>query len=117
MKELIDGGYLYLGMPPLFGIFPKGGKKNPSWAYSEEERDKYTEKLKDPRIVRYKGLGEMNPETLWETTLDPERRTLLRVNSEDFFEAASHFEGLMGSDPSTRGQLIREYASLTEVDV
>lgn len=116
MKELIEHGKLYLGMPPLFGIFPKGGKK-PIWAYSEKERDQATAKLKSPRIVRYKGLGEMNPDTLWETTLDPERRTLLRVTTEDFFEAESHFEGLMGSDPSTRGQLIREYASLTEVDI
>ena len=109
MRPLIDEGYLYIGMPPLFGVFPKGGKKV-HWAFSDLERDKIIKKhkLTNPRIVRYKGLGEMNPETLWETTLDPETRTLLRIGADDVEMVTEHFEALMGSDPSTRYQLIQK---------
>jgi len=136
MKPLIDEGCLYIGKPPLFGVFPKGGaksqddakakkkaggkmKKGPFWAYSDEELEKIIkkEKLNSPRIVRYKGLGEMNPGTLWDTTLDPESRTILRVSADDEALVMDHLQSLMGSDPSTRYQLIQDYAELIEVDV
>ena len=118
MKPIIDDGNLYLGMPPLFGIFPKGSKKT-HWAYSDLERDKLIKKHKlvNPRIVRYKGLGEMNPSTLWETTLDPETRTVLRVGADDQVLVDEHLQSLMGSDPSTRYQLIQDYAESIELDI
>lgn len=118
MKPVIDDGCLYLGMPPLFGIFPRGSKKA-YWAYSEEERDKLIKKnkLSNPRIVRYKGLGEMNPSTLWETTLDPETRTILRVSAEDEELVGDHLKALMGSDSSMRYNLIQEYAESIELDI
>lgn len=120
LKPLIDEGNLYIGMPPLFGVFPKGSKKGKAyWVYSERERDEIIlkHKLKSPRVVRYKGLGEMNPGTLWETTLDPDKRTLLRVTAADAEEAMEHLQALIGSDPSHRYQLIRQNAERIEVDV
>lgn len=137
MRPLIEGGNLFLGKPPLFGVFPKGadqkgtkatkaGKKKregasttAQWAYSDEELTKVLKesKLSSPRVVRYKGLGEMNPETLWETTLDPKSRTLLRVRVTDESAVKEALQNLMGSDSSTRYRLIQENAELIEVDV
>jgi DNA gyrase subunit B len=71
----------------------------------------------NPRIVRYKGLGEMNPDTLWETTLDPAQRTLLRVGVDDEKSVAEALKALMGSDPATRYQLIVDNADALELDV
>jgi DNA gyrase subunit B len=132
MRELIEEGQLYIGKPPLYGIFGAGekGTKTKSrkkgqlaedviWAYSDNELEKVQSTLKNkkPRIVRYKGLGEMNPETLWSTTLDPEQRTLLQVKMDDFGEVQQAFEKLMGSDSSTRYRLIQDNAEFIEVDV
>lgn len=141
MRPLIDEGALYIGKPPLFGVFPKGGakaqgdseaskvkkskskstkkKKGPFWAYSDAELEAVVkrEKLSNPRIVRYKGLGEMNPGTLWDTTLDPENRTILRVSADDVAMVVDHLQNLMGSDPATRYQLIQDNAESIEVDV
>lgn len=121
MRPLIEEGRLFIGKPPLYGVFPGGakGKNSSYWAYSDKELQSVLKGIKSskPRVVRYKGLGEMNPDTLWETTLDPKKRTLLKVTMDDLKAVKDGFEGLMGSDSSTRYRLIQENSSLLEVDV
>ena len=139
MRPIIEKGALYIGRPPLYGIFSsakaaqekeisggkskkKGGgeaKSGVYWAYSDQELNKTLEKykLKSPRIVRYKGLGEMNPKTLWDTTLDPDSRTLLRITVEEEAVVNQMLNDLMGSDPAPRYRLIRDNAELLDVDV
>ena len=73
--------------------------------------------MKSPKIVRYKGLGEMNPETLWETTLDPDARTILRISADDEQLVSDSLNALMGSDPSMRYRLICDNADRIELDI
>lgn len=112
-KELITGGHVYMGMPPLYKV-QKGN--NVTYAYDDEELARITKGMKGYTLQRYKGLGEMNPEQLWETTLNPENRSLVRVTIEDAADVEHLVTLLMGDKVAPRKEYITEHANFNRVD-
>jgi len=119
MKEMVEHGYVYIAQPPLYLV-----KKNKeqAYAYSEDQRKFLIQKIgggKDDSVTtqRYKGLGEMNADQLWETTMDPSRRTLKRITIESAAEADRIFSMLMGDEVPPRREFIESHARYAKIDV
>ncbi len=114
MRPLVTEGHVYLGMPPLYRVTQKGETR---YAYNDQELDKILSEIKGQyNLQRYKGLGEMNDDQLWETTLNPKSRTLTRVTVEDAAEADEMISLLMGNNADRRKEFINENANFNKVD-
>ncbi len=116
MPELVSEGHVYIAMPPLYKAIPKG-KGEEQYLYDDDALEKYRKTHKNFTLQRYKGLGEMDAQQLWETTLDPERRVMKRVSVEDAMMADRMTELLMGSDVEPRREFIQTHANEAMLDV
>jgi DNA gyrase subunit B len=119
MKELVEQGYVYIAQPPLYLV--KKGKEQ-AYAYNEDQRKALSERLgganpESVNIQRYKGLGEMNAQQLWETTMNPQTRTLKQVTIESAAEADRIFSMLMGDEVAPRREFIESHARYARIDV
>ena len=116
MTKLINAEHLFIAQPPLYRIKTSEGVK---WVYSEQEKDELLKKsnAKKTELQRYKGLGEMTAEQLWETTMNPATRTLLEVNVEDAAKADETFQMLMGDEVPPRKAFIQAHAKNANLDV
>ena len=119
MRDLIDDRKLYIAQPPLYRV--QAGRQKPEWLFSDAELDAFMTKQKEGQkkisVQRYKGLGEMNADQLWETTMDPQARVLWSVDIDDEHAADDLFVKLMGDDPSKRRQFIEQHADMAKIDV
>ncbi|NLD51894.1 MAG: hypothetical protein GX650_03265, partial [Clostridiales bacterium] len=113
MRDLISGGHVYIGMPPLYLVKHSSGS---FYCYDDKELKKVTAGLKNYTIQRYKGLGEMNPEQLWDTTMDPAQRRLMQVTLEDGAQADRLISLLMGDKVEPRREYISKYADFNKPD-
>ena len=114
MKELIENGHIYIATPPLY-LVKKGNKKQYAW--NDEERQAIMEEFgESAKIQRYKGLGEMNAEHLWDTTMNPEFRTLRQIHIDNGVEADRVFSMLMGDEVPPRSDLIEKNAIYANID-
>jgi DNA gyrase subunit B len=119
MKELIEGGHVYIATPPLY-LVKKGNKQ--AYAWNDDDRDRWILDFKGAgtessvNVQRYKGLGEMNAEQLWETTMNPEKRTLRRVTIENAAQCDHIFSMLMGDDVPPRRAFIEANAKYAKID-
>ena len=115
MRPLIEGGYVYIAQPPLFKL-QKG--KQVRYAYNEPEMSQISAEMgQGTKVSRYKGLGEMNPEQLWETTMDPEHRVIVQITIEDAMAADEAFTILMGDKVEPRKEFIERNAQYANLDV
>lgn len=117
MRPLIEKGHVYIAQPPLYKV---SKNKSTQYCYSDEELNIYLEQIgkKGASVQRYKGLGEMNAEQLWETTMSPEKRTLVQISMEDAIDADEIFTTLMGENPELRREFIKNNANLiTDLDI
>ena len=119
MKELVEQGCVYIAQPPLYLV--KKGKEQ-EYAFDEEQRRFWVEKLSNGKedgvhVQRYKGLGEMNAEQLWETTMDPSKRTLKKVTIESLANADEVFSMLMGDEVAPRRSFIESHAKYAKIDI
>ena len=120
MKDLIENGHIYIATPPLYLV--KKGKEQ-KYAWNDDQRDEIIQQLKGKgsessvNVQRYKGLGEMNAEQLWETTMNPEHRTLRQITIESAAEADYTFSMLMGDDVPPRREFIEKHAKYAKIDI